>query len=113
MLDIAGVPIPEGQKPPSAVGKWEYPPWPGRSLLLVATSREIGTSDAALVEDDQDDLGFRLRTLVTQRYRLTAYSGQSYGELFDLQEDPDEVHNLWDQPRHARLRDELRHRPSG
>ena len=108
VLDIAGVPIPEGQKPPLAVGKWEYPPWPGRSLLPIATGRDNGTSDAALVEDDQDDLGFRLRTLVTQRYRLTAYSGQSYGELFDLQEDPDEVHNLWDQPRHARLRDELR-----
>ena len=74
ILDIAGVPIPEGQKPPRAVGTWEYPPWPGRSLLPIAAGREVGTFDDALVEDDQDDLGFRLRTLVTQRYRLTAYS---------------------------------------
>ena len=62
----------------------------------------------ALVEDDQDDLGFRLRTLVTKGYRLTAYSGQDFGELFDLQEDPDEVRNLWDSPQYKELRDELR-----
>ena len=60
------------------------------------------------MEDDQDGLGFRLRTLVTQRYRLTAYSGQPYGELFDLQEDPQEVWNLWDNPDYRSIRDELR-----
>ena len=62
----------------------------------------------ALIEDDQDNLGFRVRTLVTSRYRLTAYSGHSYGELFDFQEDPGELRNLWDDPAHKAVRDELR-----
>ena len=62
----------------------------------------------ALVEEDEDYLGFRMRTLVTGRYRLTAYSGQPYGELFDLQEDPHELWNRWDDPNCQALKAELR-----
>ena len=108
ILDIAGVPIPEGPKPPISVSDYEPEPWPGRSLVPILTGEEKGTTGSALVEDDQDGLGFRARTLVTQRYRLTAYSGQPYGELFDLQEDPQEVWNLWDNPEYRSIRDELR-----
>ncbi len=56
---------------------------------------------------DEDYLGFKMRTLVTERYRLTCYSGQDYGELFDLHEDPDEYFNLWDKPEHQKLRIQL------
>ena len=56
---------------------------------------------------DEDYLGFKMRTLVTQRYRLTVYSGKTYGELFDLQEDPCEEHNLWNDPAKKELRDKL------
>jgi hypothetical protein len=45
--------------------------------------------------------------LVTERYRLTWYGGQPYGELFDLQEDPDELYNLWSDGGRRRLRDRL------
>src|SRR5687768_8702769 len=90
ILDIAGVPIPEGPRPAEPVSPNEFAPWPGRSLTPILTGAERGSSDSAmaLVEDDQDAFGIRLRTLVTGRYRLTAYSGQRYGELFDMQEDP-------------------------
>lgn len=57
---------------------------------------------------DEDYLGFKMRTLVTRRYRLTCYSGKPYGELFDLQEDPNELYNLWDDPSKKNTRDELR-----
>jgi hypothetical protein len=60
-----------------------------------------------LIDHDDDRLGLRLRTLVTERYRLTWYGGRPYGELFDLQEDPDELHNLWGDPSVRPLRDEL------
>ncbi len=49
-----------------------------------------------------------MRTLVSQRYRMTCYSGQSYGELFDLDNDPEELYNLWNDPAHRRFRDDLR-----
>jgi hypothetical protein len=65
-------------------------------------------SRAALIEDDEDGLGTRLRTLVTERYRITLYSGQSHGELFDFWEDPDELRNVWDDQSYKSIRDELK-----
>ena len=39
----------------------------------------------------------RLKYLITDRYSLTVYDGfPGYGDLFDLQEDPHELNNLWD-----------------
>jgi arylsulfatase A-like enzyme len=112
-LDLAGVPSPDGQPywpvPASPEAPGAPPAWPGRSLRgLLETGDAAGPESSALVEEDEDYLGFRMRTLVTRRYRLTAYSGQPYGELFDLQEDPHEYWNRWDDPGYARIRDELR-----
>ena len=60
--------------------------------------------DALLIEDDSyhvDKLSingqYRARTLQTDRYRMTAYLGQEWGELYDLQADPLETFNLWDE----------------
>jgi len=39
----------------------------------------------------------RLKYLITDRYSLTVYDGfPGYGDLFDLQEDPHQLNNLWD-----------------
>ena len=109
MLDIAGEPIPDSVPSRIETEAPDAPPlWPGRSLVPVLDGRDTSTDTAALVEMDEDYLGLKMRTLVTQRYRLTSYSGQEYGELFDLQEDPQELHNLWDDPAHRARRDELR-----
>ena len=56
---------------------------------------------------DEDYLGFKIRTLITKRYRLTVYAGKAYGELFDLLEDPEEAHNIWFDTTYRALRDEL------
>lgn len=32
------------------------------------------------------------------RFKLVVYHGHAIGELYDLQQDPDEFHNLWDEP---------------
>jgi len=48
-----------------------------------------------------------VKTCVDARYELTVYFNQLYGELFDLLEDPDEVHNRWDDPSAAALKAEL------
>jgi arylsulfatase len=42
-----------------------------------------------------------MRTLVEDRWRITLYRGVSWGELYDLESDPDELHNLWDEPASA------------
>src|SRR5207237_10843273 len=52
----------------------------------------------------------RSSDLVDTRYKLTVYRHQPYGELFDLETDPQEVHNLWDVPEAAALKALLLHR---
>ena len=37
----------------------------------------------------------------TERYKLVIYHGLEIGELYDMQEDPNEFQNLWDSPQHV------------
>ena len=66
-----------------------------------------------LVEEEgqRPQVGFegrvRMRSLVTERHRLSLYDGVASGEIYDLQRDPDEMINLWDDPASASLRAEL------
>jgi arylsulfatase A-like enzyme len=66
--------------------------------------------DALVIEDDQQRAlfglpsGARLRTLVTPRWRMTIAQGDSYGELYDLVNDPAEMDNLFDDPAHRGTR---------
>lgn len=76
-----------------------------------ATSR-----DALLIEDEEHRTPAwragrgRVRTLVTDRHRLTLYAGTGWGELYDLVDDPLELDNLWAQPGAATLRAALTER---
>ena len=38
----------------------------------------------------------KARTLITQQWRLSVYHGHDWGELYDLNNDPGELKNLWD-----------------
>jgi arylsulfatase A-like enzyme len=107
ILDLCGVPIPEGPRPVESLIPVEIDAWAGRSLRPNLEGGEVAGRDGVLVENDADYLGLRLRTLVTERYRLTWYAGQPYGELFDLQEDPQELYNRWDDAAYRSVRDEL------
>lgn len=37
----------------------------------------------------------RMRTLVTERARLSVFEGVDWAELYDLRDDPQEMRNLW------------------
>ena len=69
--------------------------------------------DHLLIEEEsqRSDFGLdrrlRMRTLRNQQHRLTIYDGQPWGELVDLQQDPLELHNLWNDPAALSLRRDL------
>jgi uncharacterized sulfatase len=48
-----------------------------------------------------------LRTYTEARYKVTVYCDQPYGELFDLEADPEERHNRWDAPNYAGVKAEM------
>ena len=86
----------------------------GNSLLPAIAGEAAGpTRDSMVIEDDQQRaiLGFeappRMRTLVTRRWRMTISHGDAWGELYDLQNDPHEMDNLFDDPAHRGVRGEL------
>jgi arylsulfatase len=54
--------------------------------------------ESVLVERRDLYWDFDVRTLRTERWKLTHYAGHAFGELFDLQEDPGEIVNRWDDP---------------
>ena len=44
------------------------------------------------------------------RYKLVVYHGHNLGELYDLEEDPEEFENMWDEPEAQPLKLDLMQR---
>jgi arylsulfatase A-like enzyme len=86
-LDACGIAVPGGMT--------------GRSQYEVWTGEEASVRDEVIIEFRHQPTKLHLRTLVTERYKLTVYRDQNYGELFDLQEDPEERRNRWDDPEYS------------
>jgi len=63
-----------------------------------------------IVENRHQPTAVHLRTYIDERYKLTVYRDQPYGEVFDLETDPDERRNRWDDPDCGALKGELLHR---
>ena len=85
----------------------------GRSLLDGVGDPARTVRESAYIEEelpyrmDGLEAPIRMRTVVTDKGRMTVYAGESFGELFDLVNDPDELHNLWGQPGSEELYNEM------
>lgn len=69
--------------------------------------KKSSARDHAVVEFRQQPTAIHQRTYVDQRYKITVYCNQTYGEIFDLENDPKELNNLWDNPDYKDLKAEL------
>jgi len=86
----------------------------GRSLLPVldeSVSAESGTGREFVRCEFYDALQAPDGTFATmyrdQRYKLVVYHGHNLGELYDLEEDPEEFENMWDELEAQSLKLEL------
>ena len=52
-------------------------------------------------------VGLSLRTVRTKTHKLTIDLQSEAGEMYDLASDPDEIHNLFDNPAHQAIKDTL------
>lgn len=93
LLDFAGVTAPEGVQ--------------GVSYRDAIEGRSERKRDRVYIEYDEHYLHDRLRQIRTRDFALTYYAQSSYGLLFDLRKDPDELHNVWDHPDYHGTRQDL------
>jgi hypothetical protein len=88
----------------------------GRSLSAQLQETDKPLHNELLIEyqDTKKRMGFPepafVRSLQTDDYRLTLYKGQNWGELYDLQNDPHQTYNCWDDAQYAGVRAELTER---
>jgi arylsulfatase A-like enzyme len=92
-LSFAGLPIPNAMT--------------GVDQSQVWLDRKSRVRDHIICEFRHEPTTIHQKTYVDQRYKITVYYNQTYGEIFDLQEDPKEINNLWDDPASAQLKTEL------
>jgi arylsulfatase A-like enzyme len=98
-LELAGAPAYHGMQ--------------GHSLVPALGDPSASVRDAVLIEEDEPEdwvdagVALRMRTLVTPRGRITTYRGHERGELYDHENDPLELENLWDRPESRSLQSDM------
>ena len=71
-------------------------PWPGRDYVIAEHGADNLLSDVGFVTMIRD-----------RRWKMVHFLDRPFGQLFDLEADPDEYVNLWDDPAHAAIKASL------
>ena len=80
----------------------------GISQKNVFKNKNEQVRDHVIVENNHEPRDvMNCKSYIDQRYKITVYCNKDYGEIFDLQNDPNETRNLWGEPDFQELRKEL------
>jgi arylsulfatase A-like enzyme len=118
LLDFAGIRVPEVMQGRSMRPLLEGNPPPDWRESILYSYYENSWAFRGMAREQMTDPGFQYwtahrvgphRGVRTDRYKLIEYYGEGdYWELFDLEDDPDELRNLYEEPGHGQLIEELR-----
>jgi len=92
ILSLAGVPAPDV--------------FQGADLVPILSGQSASVNDHVFVECEATHRIGQL-TCVTDRYKLVVYRDAAEGEFYDLQMDPDQLRNRWNDPGFVKMRDEM------
>jgi arylsulfatase A-like enzyme len=115
--------VPEAQKSDALIQAMDIVPWlltqaqAKHPIGLEAVTIEPAFNDpqwsgreAVFCEQGRDNIltDVEFMTMVrTQRWKLVHFLNESFGQLFDLENDPEETNNLWSSPTHSAIRQSL------
>jgi len=98
ILEWAGAPLPPACQAQSLMPALRGEPWAGRDEVFAEQAGDVSLTGAQLITMVRD-----------KRYKITHIVGSDEGQLFDLQEDPQEERNLWFDPAHDEQKQRLLH----
>jgi arylsulfatase A-like enzyme len=90
ILELAEVDVPETMEARSLLPALEGKDWTPRDYVYAEHGKDHildGTDYMSMVRSDQ--------------WKLVHFIGEDEGQLFNLHDDPEEVHNLWHSPEHS------------
>jgi arylsulfatase len=96
VLDLAGVDKPATMEATSLLPALKGTSWDGRPHVFSEHCR-----DGILQETEY------MTMVRTRQWKLVHFLDEPFGQLFDLENDPGELHNLWDDPAAAHSKREL------
>ncbi|MBO0438424.1 sulfatase family protein [Vagococcus fluvialis] len=79
----------------------------GVDLTPTLEDRTVSVRNHTIIENHHEPTLINQRTYVDNRYKITVYYNQEYGELYDLEQDPNEVNNLWNDKEFQELKLQL------
>lgn len=93
LIEMAGLAVPYGVQ--------------GRSLTPLFGGKTVHHRANAITAYDAHDRGLHLKSLRTVTHKLNVFADEDYGELFDLETDPHELHNRYFDPAYAAVKCDL------